>query len=117
MAAAMMFKNMDRVDMEAEHPIVRTHPETGDKGLFVSRGHTTRLKDMTEAESYPLIDFLADNNRCPDFAGFDKPRNRFVHILILGGIQSCQQSLRKANNDQQSCHDIWCQPWHRSRHC
>ena len=66
-ASAMTSKNMDRVDMEAEHPIVRTHPETGDKGLFVSRGHTARLKDMTEAESYPLIDFLADHCVRPEF--------------------------------------------------
>ncbi|MFP6771347.1 MAG: TauD/TfdA family dioxygenase [Alphaproteobacteria bacterium] len=63
----MASKNMDRVDMEAEHPIVRTHPETGKKGLYVGRGHTARLKDMTEAESYPLIDFLADHCVRPEF--------------------------------------------------
>jgi len=33
----------------------------------VGRGHTARLKDMTEAESYPLIDFLADHCARPEF--------------------------------------------------
>jgi taurine dioxygenase len=66
-ASAMTSSNRDQFDMEAAHPIVRTHPETGRKGLYVSRGHTARLKDMTEAESLPLIDFLADHCVRPEF--------------------------------------------------
>ncbi|MDD9915607.1 MAG: TauD/TfdA family dioxygenase [Rhodospirillaceae bacterium] len=51
----------------AEHPIVRAHPQTGRKGLYVSRGHTERFKGMTAAESKPLIDFLADHAVRPEF--------------------------------------------------
>jgi taurine dioxygenase len=43
---------------ETEHPLVRTHPETGRKALYVSGAYTPRFKDMTEEESTPLIDFL-----------------------------------------------------------
>ena len=64
---SMNAKNMDNVDMEAEHPVVRTHPETGKKALYLGKGHTVRFKDMTEAESRPLIDFLAEHCVRPEF--------------------------------------------------
>lgn len=51
----------------AEHPVVRTHPETGRKGLYVSRAHTSHFKGMTEAESKPLIDYLSDHATQPAF--------------------------------------------------
>jgi len=37
---------------------VQTHPETGRKTLFVNYGHSIRFKNMTEAESKPLLDYL-----------------------------------------------------------
>jgi len=45
-------------EYETEHPLIRTHPETGRKLLFVSGLFTPRFMDMTEEESKPLIDFL-----------------------------------------------------------
>lgn len=45
-------------EYETEHPLIRTHPETGRKCLYVSGAFTPRFKDMTEEESKPLIDFL-----------------------------------------------------------
>ena len=42
----------------AEHPVVRTHPETGRKSLYVNVAHTLRFKDMTEEESAPILGFL-----------------------------------------------------------
>jgi taurine dioxygenase len=50
---------------EAEHPAVRTHPDTGRKALYVSRSHTIRFKDMSEEESRPLIEFLQAHQTCP----------------------------------------------------
>ena len=43
---------------EAVHPIVRTHPETGKKSLFVNRTFTTRIKELSEEESNVLLELL-----------------------------------------------------------
>jgi taurine dioxygenase len=48
------------------HPLVRTHPETGRKALYVG-GHVQHFEDMTEDESRPLIDFLMQHSRRPEF--------------------------------------------------
>ena len=54
--------------MEAEHPVVRTHPETGRKALYVNTGHTVRFSGMTEAESTPILDFLYRHQVKPEFS-------------------------------------------------
>jgi taurine dioxygenase len=56
-----------RHEYEALHPVVRTHPETGRKALYVNAGHTVRFKDMTEAESAPLLDYLFAHQERPEF--------------------------------------------------
>ena len=53
--------------LEAAHPVVRTHPETGRKALYVNESHTLRFRDMTEAESRPLIDYLSRHAVRPEF--------------------------------------------------
>jgi taurine dioxygenase len=65
---AMKVHDTDEADqLEAEHPVARTHPETGRKALYVNRSHTIRFRDMTEEESRPLIEWLAQHQVRPEF--------------------------------------------------
>jgi taurine dioxygenase len=50
-----------------EHPVVRTHPETGRKALYLNFGHTARFRGWTEPESAPLLDYLFMHQVKPEF--------------------------------------------------
>ena len=50
-----------------EHPVVRTHPETGRRALYVNIGHTTHFKGWTEEESRPLLEYLWHHQVRPEF--------------------------------------------------
>jgi len=45
-------------ELEAIHPVVRTHPETKKKSLYINEAHTTNFVGMTVEESTPILEFL-----------------------------------------------------------
>jgi alpha-ketoglutarate-dependent taurine dioxygenase len=65
--SSMRFKFSEAAEAETEHPVVRTHVESGRKALYVNRTFTLRFKDMTEEESLPLLDFLCRHAVRPEF--------------------------------------------------
>ncbi|MFZ2207327.1 MAG: TauD/TfdA family dioxygenase [Porticoccaceae bacterium] len=49
------------------HPVVRTHPETGEKILYVNEGHTLCFEGWTEEASQPLLNLLYQHLRKPEY--------------------------------------------------
>ena len=51
----------------AEHPVIRTHPVTGKKALYVNRGFTRRLLGVPRDESKAILEYLWDHAENPLF--------------------------------------------------
>jgi taurine dioxygenase len=60
------------------HPVVRTHPATDRKALYVNRLMTVRIVDMPEKESSELLDFLFDHQEQRQFI--------YEHVWRVGDI-------------------------------
>ncbi len=91
----------------ALHPVVRTNPDSGKKGLFVNESMTTLIKDVEQRESDYLLRYLFDHLRTPEFqyrhkwetndlavwdnrtslhyALFDYNEHRLMHRVVIEG--------------------------------
>ena len=76
-----------------EHPVVRVHPETGRKGLFVNPGFTSHLKDVSDAESRSLLDLF--------YAHITKPEHIVRHRWSVGDVAMWdnRSTVHYANRD------------------
>ena len=62
-----LFPELDRRYPCNDHPVVRTHPITGAKSLFVNRSYVTRIKGLSEAESSAVLAYLYAHCTNPNF--------------------------------------------------
>ena len=60
------------------HPVLRTHPGTGRRALFVNPHFTVSFEGMTEEESAPLLDYLAEHST--------RPENIYRHRWAIGDV-------------------------------
>ena len=76
-----------------EHPVVRVHPETGRKGLFVNPVFTSHIAGVSDAESRGILDLL--------YAHLTKPEHTIRHRWSPGdvGIWDNRATAHYANND------------------
>jgi taurine dioxygenase len=65
-AMASKVKDPGNLQTESAHPLIRTHPETGRKALYIG-SHVQRLDGFTDAESAPLIQYLKAHSIRPEF--------------------------------------------------
>jgi taurine dioxygenase len=59
--------SQSRQEFLAVHPVLRTHPETRRKALYVNIAHTVRFDGLTEAESAPILGYLFQHQTRPEF--------------------------------------------------
>ncbi len=76
-----------------EHPVVRVHPETGRKGLFVNPGFVSHIKDVSDAESRYLLDLF--------YAHITKPEHIVRHRWSVGDVAMWdnRSTVHYANRD------------------
>jgi taurine dioxygenase len=56
-----------KVYPKSEHPVIRTHPVSGRKALFVNRGFTTRITQLEKHESDAVLEMLYRHIETPEF--------------------------------------------------
>jgi taurine dioxygenase len=81
---------LDKSAITTVHPVVRTHPETGRRALFVNANYVVTIEGWTPQESAPLLDLL--------YSQFARPEYQYRHHwqvgdLVLWDNRSTQHSV------------------------
>jgi taurine dioxygenase len=63
----MRIVNDDKEPPTMEHPVIRVHPDTGRKALWINPVYVIAFKGMTEAESAPILKYLNNLAVTPSF--------------------------------------------------
>jgi|TARA_B100000959_G_scaffold30539_1_gene29163 taurine dioxygenase len=61
------FAKMQKALPPVEHPVIKIHPETGKKCIYVNEAFTSHITGLNHNESDSLLDFLYKHLHNPDF--------------------------------------------------
>ena len=84
-----LFPDVDRTYPCSTHPVIRTHPVTGRKLVFVNSSYTTRIVEVPQAESDAILAFLYAHIRNPNF----QVRFRWTPHAIAFWDNRCTQHM------------------------
>ena len=62
-----LFPDVDKRYPCSTHPVIRTHPVTGRKGIFVNSSYTTRIVEVPKEESDAILHYLYQHCANPNF--------------------------------------------------
>jgi taurine dioxygenase len=65
--AAINYNFSDAIHQEVEHPVVRTHPETGRQSIYVNAMFTLRIVGLSKRESDAILNFLYEHATQAEF--------------------------------------------------
>lgn len=90
-------------DIEWTHPVVRTHPETGRKALFVNADYTKHFDGMTVEESEPLLRYLYVHASRTEFTCRHRWHdgdvlmwdNRVLQHAVIGDVHGAERELHR----------------------
>ncbi len=65
--AAINYRYSDSIHEEVEHPVIRTHPETGRRSVYVNEMFTQRIVGLSQREGSAILRFLYEHATRPEF--------------------------------------------------
>lgn len=82
--------------LTAEHPVIRTNPVTGWKALYVNRGFSDRIMDVTKDESDFIYDYV---NKIGESCSQDPHENVRNVSMLLTDLQRCSTLTPTSDSD------------------
>tara|TARA_Y100000590_G_scaffold419666_1_gene521597 strand:+ start:1089 stop:1934 length:846 start_codon:yes stop_codon:yes gene_type:complete len=65
-AKSMKQQDPGKTQVHTYHPIIRTHPDSKNKALYIG-GHAVEIEGMSKEESTPILNYLKSHSTRPEF--------------------------------------------------